>query len=101
MTASTNEEFIRIAFTLWFDKLAIRFLGGGRENLALSDADASFMIVRVIHEGALHRDAAQGVCSEAELQERHQEYVRNDALRQFLANWPEIKQALREPPSVM
>ncbi|MDQ0649507.1 hypothetical protein QFZ53_003703 [Microbacterium natoriense] len=98
MTASIDEEFIRISFALWLDRLINEGFGDNRDGLDVTDAEAGLMIIRVIHEGMLHREAAEGLCSEAELQTRHQEYVHDNAVRQFLANWPEFRQALQRPP---
>ena len=98
MTASTDEEFIRIAFTLSFDRFARIRLDGDRDDLELSDYHASWMLVRVIHDGLLHREAAAGISSESELQARHREYAGDEELIRLLISWPAIRRELQKDP---
>lgn len=100
MPASMGEEFIRIAFMLSFDRCARERLGDGWKALSLSDYDASWMLVRVIHDALFYREAAAGVCSEAELQARQAEYARDEGLYPLLTAGPEFqKRLLKDPPS--
>lgn len=47
-----------------------------------------------------HRDAAAGVCSETELQARHEEYARDAELHMLLTSWREFRNDLLDGPPV-